>query len=99
MRTNRRGTAPSAWYLRIKGAKPREFLQLRYLVPEETSSRVFYLPANRKIRILIQLVQLFVEMRQSSFQGFFVVGMGRCFEIVQYVFARELDVRTFTVLL
>src|SRR6516164_5096995 len=85
--TKRRGTARSAWFLRSSKS-------ISATCRKRVVRKLLKLPAP-----LAQLVQLFVEVRQSRFQSLFVVGVGRRFQIVQNVFAREFDVRAFPVFL
>src|SRR5947208_1563481 len=100
----RRGTAPSAWFsrIRLRDGFGRETGSTAN--PQKMFSRAplfRFLPkiSTAKFQFLIQLLQLLIEVGERRFQSFFVVGVGRRFQIVQDMFAREFDVRAFPVLL
>ncbi|HVH50415.1 MAG TPA: hypothetical protein VM781_02015, partial [Candidatus Bathyarchaeia archaeon] len=57
----------------------------------------FNLLISSSFLFLLELFQLAIEVRQRCFELLSVVGVGRGFQIVEDMFAREFNVRAFAV--
>ena len=66
---------------------PRCFLRIPTKVSQPTPEK----------QILLELFQFLIQMRKRCFESFLVIRVCGCFQVVENVFAREFDIRTFAI--